>query len=25
MDFDFISKSYGFTGDIEELISNRDW
>lgn len=25
MDFDFISKSYGFKADIEELISNRDW
>ncbi|MFH7010866.1 DUF5713 family protein [Flavobacterium sp. FlaQc-52] len=25
MDFDFISKSYGFNADIEELISNRDW
>jgi hypothetical protein len=25
MDFEFISKSYGFKADIEELISNRDW
>lgn len=25
MDFDFISKSYGFKADVEELISNRDW
>lgn len=24
-DFEFISKSYGFKSDIEELISNRDW
>jgi len=25
MDFDFISKSYGFDADIEELIATRDW
>ncbi len=24
-DIDFISKTYGFKADIEELISNRDW
>ena len=25
MDFEFISKSYGFDADIEELIATRDW
>ena len=25
MDFEFISKSYGFQADIEELIATRDW
>ncbi len=25
LDFEFISKSYGFKADEEELISNRDW
>ncbi len=25
IDFDFISSSYGFKADVEELISNRDW
>lgn len=25
MDFNFISKAYGFKVDVEELISNRDW
>lgn len=25
MDFAFISKSYGFDADIEELIATRDW
>ena len=25
MDFEFISNSYGFKADIEELIATRDW
>jgi|TARA_B110000116_G_C16354526_1_gene366941 hypothetical protein len=25
MDFEFISKSYGFDADTEELIATRDW
>ncbi len=25
MDFEFISKSYGFNADTEELIATRDW
>ncbi|AUC77755.1 DUF5713 family protein [Olleya sp. Bg11-27] len=25
MDFEFISKSYGFEADTEELIATRDW
>ncbi len=25
VDFEFISNSYGFKADIEELIANRDW
>ena len=25
VDFEFISKSYGFEADVEELIATRDW